>query len=173
MQCVLSSFRPLGYESCVCQCSKWQIPANTKYVYIICTTSAQRLRRWSNIVQMVYNWFVFARIHPFVPKGTILFDRSNTILSFTNIPQPFHFSWQYLWLSCRLVGEGGDKWDKGELWPMTASVVFSQSDSRKHLPVVLSCLNHMYFQSKIADNFGSTVTKLIIVLLKIVILPSR
>ena len=28
------------------------IPANTKYLYNICTTSAQRLQRWSNIVQM-------------------------------------------------------------------------------------------------------------------------
>ena len=27
-------------------------PANTKHYYNICTTSAQRLRRWSNIVQM-------------------------------------------------------------------------------------------------------------------------
>ena len=160
-------------KGCVCQCSKWQIPANTKYVYNICTTSAQRLRRWSNIVQMLYNWFVFAGIHPFVPKGTILFYQSNTILCFTNIPQPFHFSWQYLWLSCRLVGEGGDKWDKGELGPVIASVVFSQSASRKHLSVVLSCPYHMYFHSKIADNFGSTVTKLIFLLIKIVILPSR
>ena len=34
------------------------IPANTKHN--ICTTSAQRLRRWSNIVQMFYRCFVFA-----------------------------------------------------------------------------------------------------------------
>ena len=34
-------------------------PANTKHFYNICTTSAQRLRRWSNIVQMPYNCFVF------------------------------------------------------------------------------------------------------------------
>ena len=27
--------------------------------YNICTTSAQRLRRWSNIVQMLYKCFVF------------------------------------------------------------------------------------------------------------------
>ena len=32
-------------------------PANTKqYLYNICTTSAQRLRRWSNIVQMIYKY---------------------------------------------------------------------------------------------------------------------
>ena len=35
-----------------------QIPANTKHLYDICTTSAQRLRRWSNIVQMSYKCFV-------------------------------------------------------------------------------------------------------------------
>ena len=29
-------------------------PANTKHLYNICTASAQRLRRWSNIVQMLY-----------------------------------------------------------------------------------------------------------------------
>ena len=33
-------------------------PANTKHLYNICTTSAQRLRRWSNIVQMLYKCFV-------------------------------------------------------------------------------------------------------------------
>ena len=33
-------------------------PANTKHLYNICTTSAQR-RRWSNIVQMLYKCFVF------------------------------------------------------------------------------------------------------------------
>ena len=29
----------------------------TLILYNICTTSAQRLRRWSNIVQMLYKWF--------------------------------------------------------------------------------------------------------------------
>ena len=33
--------------------------ANTKHLYTICTTSAQLLRRWSNIVQMLYKCFVF------------------------------------------------------------------------------------------------------------------
>ena len=37
-------------------------PANTKHLYNIRTTSAQRLRRWSNIVPMLYNCFVFTRI---------------------------------------------------------------------------------------------------------------
>ena len=35
-------------------------PANTKHFHTICTTSSQRLRRWSNIVQMLYKCFVFA-----------------------------------------------------------------------------------------------------------------
>ena len=37
-------------------------PANKKHLYNIniCTISAQRLRRWSNIVQMLYKCFVFA-----------------------------------------------------------------------------------------------------------------
>ena len=34
-------------------------PANTKHLDNICTTSVQRLRRWSNIVQMLYKYFVF------------------------------------------------------------------------------------------------------------------
>ena len=36
------------------------IPANTKHFYNICTASSQRLRRWSDIVQMLYKYFVFA-----------------------------------------------------------------------------------------------------------------
>ena len=35
-------------------------PANTKHLYNIYTTSAQRLRRWSNFVWMLYKCFVFA-----------------------------------------------------------------------------------------------------------------
>ena len=34
-------------------------PVNTKYLYNICTILDQRLRRWSNIVQMLYKYFVF------------------------------------------------------------------------------------------------------------------
>ena len=37
-------------------------PASKKHLYNICTTLAQRLRRWSNIVQMLYKCFVFAGI---------------------------------------------------------------------------------------------------------------
>ena len=34
------------------------IPANTKHLNNISTTSAQRLRRWSNVPQMLYKCFV-------------------------------------------------------------------------------------------------------------------
>ena len=37
----------------------WTNPVNTKHLYDIYTTSAQRLRRWSNIVEMLYKCFVF------------------------------------------------------------------------------------------------------------------
>ena len=39
-----------------------RIPANTKHLYNICTTSGQRLRRWPNIVQILDKCFVFAGI---------------------------------------------------------------------------------------------------------------
>ena len=42
------------------------IPANTEHLYNICTTSAQRLRRWSNIVQMLHKCFVFAGMTSYI-----------------------------------------------------------------------------------------------------------
>ena len=39
-------------------------PANTKDLQNIYSTSAQRLQRWSNIVQMFYKCFVFAVYGP-------------------------------------------------------------------------------------------------------------
>ena len=36
------------------------VPANTKYLHNICTTSIQRLRRWTDIIQMLCKYFVFA-----------------------------------------------------------------------------------------------------------------
>ena len=52
-------------------------PANTKHLYTICTTSAQRLRRWSNIVQMLYKCFVFAgkMIYMWVSDVTCTIDK--------------------------------------------------------------------------------------------------
>ena len=38
------------------------IPVNTKHLYNICTTLAQRRRRWADVVQMLYKCFVFAEI---------------------------------------------------------------------------------------------------------------
>ena len=35
------------------------IQGNTTHLYTICTMSAQHLRRWSNIIQMLYRCFVF------------------------------------------------------------------------------------------------------------------
>ena len=43
--------------------NKWLFPASTKRLHNICTTSAQRLRRWSNIVQMLYKCFVFTGLY--------------------------------------------------------------------------------------------------------------
>ena len=40
------------------------VPADTKHLYNICTTSAQRLRRWPNVVQMLYKCFAFAGVAP-------------------------------------------------------------------------------------------------------------
>ena len=41
---------------CLYECVR---PVNTTHLYNIYTTSAQRLLRWSNIVQMLYNCSVF------------------------------------------------------------------------------------------------------------------
>ena len=43
------------------QCSV-SIPANTKHSYNICTKFDQRLRRWADVVQMLYKYFVLAGI---------------------------------------------------------------------------------------------------------------
>ena len=40
----------------------WCFPANAKHLHSICTTSAQRLRRWSTVVQMLCKCFVFAEL---------------------------------------------------------------------------------------------------------------
>ena len=44
-------------------------PVNTKHLYKICTTSAQRLRRWSNIVQVLCKCFVFTGKHANIGRG--------------------------------------------------------------------------------------------------------
>ena len=44
--------------------SNVNFPANTKHLYNICTTLAQRLLRWSNIVPTLYKCCVFAGLLP-------------------------------------------------------------------------------------------------------------
>ena len=51
----MSDTRQCG--SMMCQRS---YSVNTKRLYSMCTTPAQRIRRWYNIVQMLYKCFVFA-----------------------------------------------------------------------------------------------------------------
>ena len=46
-------------------------PANTKHLHNICTTSAQRLRRWPNIVQVLYKGFVFAWLR-YQPRADVI-----------------------------------------------------------------------------------------------------
>ena len=46
-------------------------PVNTKHLHNICTASTQRLRRLSNIVQMLYKCFVFTGLlSPFTTRAT-------------------------------------------------------------------------------------------------------
>ena len=45
-------------------------PANTKHLYNMFTTSAQRLERWSSIIRMLYKWVVFT-VKQLQPLGLI------------------------------------------------------------------------------------------------------
>ena len=58
--------RPIAVtEYCLRPACRTKLLANTIYLYNICTTSAKRLGRWSNIVQMLYKCSVFAGLDPF------------------------------------------------------------------------------------------------------------
>ena len=46
-------------------------PANTKHLYNISTTSAQRLRRWANIVQMLYKGLCLLRTFVYPPEVAV------------------------------------------------------------------------------------------------------
>ena len=62
-----------------------------------------------------------------------------------------------------MTGRGGGRGELGQGrtgTPLITSVVFSQSASRKHFSVALSCLHHIYLQNQIAENFVSAMTKL-------------
>ena len=52
---------------------------NTNHLCNICTTMTQRLRRWSNIVQIVYKCFVFAGYSDY--QGGVSFSGLRYILS--------------------------------------------------------------------------------------------
>ena len=41
-------------------------PANTKHLYNICTMLDQRRRRWADVVEMLYKYFVFAGLWAFI-----------------------------------------------------------------------------------------------------------
>ena len=56
LQCYCGNFFLTSIFIYMCM---YTYPVNTKQLYNICTTSAQRLRRWSNIVQMLYKCLVF------------------------------------------------------------------------------------------------------------------
>ena len=62
-------------------------PANTKHLHSICKTSAQRLRRWSNIVQMLYKYFVFTgQMHKVTWLFEILWESGSGISIFRLYP---------------------------------------------------------------------------------------
>ena len=50
---------PLPSNNSARMCMIPAIPANRKHLYNNCTMTDQRLRRWSDIVQMLYKYFVF------------------------------------------------------------------------------------------------------------------
>ena len=54
--CLCCVFYHVYIDSRLLWC-RWY-PANTKHLHDICTTSAQRLRRWADVVQISYKCFV-------------------------------------------------------------------------------------------------------------------
>ena len=53
------------------------IPANTKHLHNICKTSAERIRRWSNIVQMLYKCFFITGLKLDMKSVNPLLDKSS------------------------------------------------------------------------------------------------
>ena len=47
-----------GAKCNISRLEKDDIPTNIKHLYDICTTSTQRIRRWSNIVHMLFKYLV-------------------------------------------------------------------------------------------------------------------
>ena len=48
------------------------IPTNTNHLYNICTMLDQRLRRWSDVVQMLCKYFVFDGMDKTKPRKQLL-----------------------------------------------------------------------------------------------------
>ena len=67
-----------------------------------------------------------------------------------------HINWAHV--HCR--GGWGEMGQGRTGTPLITSVVFSQSASRKHFFVALSCHDHISLQNQIADKFVSAMTKL-------------
>ena len=55
-------------------------PENTKDLYNICTTSTRRLRRWSNIVQMVYKYNCYTNTNVYWVTFTPILWNAVTLL---------------------------------------------------------------------------------------------
>ena len=110
-QCNLN--KSIHLPVCTTLAHKVSPPANTKHLYNICTTSSQRLRRWSNIVQMLYKCFVFAGpqpMHPYTLTQWVVFflvwDRhsgKNLLLSWLWVNQTVpRLSWLTDWICSHL-----------------------------------------------------------------------
>ena len=56
------------------------LPANTKHLYDIYTTSAQRRKRWADVLYMLYKCFVFAGIARDEDVGPTLYKRYTNVL---------------------------------------------------------------------------------------------
>ena len=91
------------------------LPANTKHLYNICTTSAQRLRRWSSVVQMLCKCFVFAGLRlaggDFPPphqqaRRPNVFDVGRTLYKFyTNVLCLLALDFPAVWICCLDSGD--------------------------------------------------------------------
>ena len=77
------------------------LPSKQKMLHKICTTSAQRLRRWSNIVQMLYKCFVFAAIGSACwrcwPAEDVSFRPRQTVSSRTRVKSYGHVRLRIYW----------------------------------------------------------------------------
>ena len=73
--------------------AEWIISQQTKHLYNICTMLDQRLRRWTNIVQLVYTCFVFAGMAAFNQQFADVLDAGFNIPC--GAPWPTHLESQH------------------------------------------------------------------------------